>query len=852
MMSHTAISPSVSDDSEWKGAREEAVRYEQIKLLYEASSFSIVAASFTAAVLVAVQWQAFSHVMLTVWLGLHLSIALLRGVLIVAFRRAEPEAKKSTNWEHYFIIGLMMSGLLWGAAPFIMFEDRLLSSQAFLAMVAAGLSAAGVSALSQRRLPVFAFISVVQLPLLLRFMFSDSDIALAMTVMMILFFVLMMINANRIYENTRQNIVLRMQSQMNEEALKASEARFRQLFEGNRSVEIVIDPESGRIIDANPAAERFYGYAREKLLSLKISDINTLSREEVAAEMDLARSEQRNHFIFKHRLANGDVRDVEVHSGPIEWNKRQVLYSIVHDITDRVVAEGRLRKLSRAVEQAGEAVLITDREGAIEYINPAFTNITGYALSEVIGKTPKILSSGRQSAAFYDEMWATISNGKLWQRQLIDRRKSGELYPAFLSIAPIFDEKGEISHYVGIQQDMTEQELLEDKFRQAQKMEALGTLVGGIAHDFNNMLAGITGNLYLIKRQLKGNTELSEKVETIDALSFRAAEMIKQLLTFARKGSLESRPFGLTSFIREVSKLSEASIPENIDFNIHICTEELVIRGDATQLQQVMMNLLNNARDAVVDVSNPTITLALDEYRADESFFARHPESTASLFARLIVQDNGCGISDEVSEHIFEPFYTTKEVGLGTGLGLAMVYGTIQSQGGFIDIESNEGIGTRFYVYLPLVEEHDLLDAAQSSEEVVHGNGELILLCDDNANIRETTSGVLESIGYRTITASDGLEAVELYRAKQSDISIILMDVVMPRLGGVKAVERIKEINPDAQVIFATGYDRDEALKGEMPKEGFEVLSKPYGVGHLSQVLRVHLEKGRAGKKRGA
>ncbi len=837
------MSPQPSEDSDWKGRWGEVVRHEQIRLLYEAVPLSILATIVIASILVVIQWPVFDHQLLLAWLTTLVVVSLCRAWLFSSYRKKKPDVKLSLKWERYFLAGSTASGLLWGITPFMMFDEALVTHQAFLAFVAAGMSAGAVSSLSPRRVTVFSFLAIVLMPLILRFVMAGDEMSLSMAIMIFLFFVLVSVNANRIYWNTHQNITLRMQSQKSEQALKESEERFRELFQGNRSVELVIDPESGSILEANHAAEQFYGYDRDQLLSMNISHINTLSHEEVKREMELAGLEQRNHFVFKHRLASGEVRDVEVHSGPIHWNRCKALYSIVHDVTKRKEAENKLHKLSQALEQAGESVLITDRGGVIEYVNPAFTHITGYESAEVMGSTPRILKSGRQSDEFYKKMWETVAAGNVWQGAVIDRRKDGTLYPSSLSIAPIHNEVGEITNYVGIQQDMTEHKVLENKFHQAQKMEALGTLVGGIAHDFNNMLAGITGNLYLAKKRIVDMPDVEKKLDNIETLSFRAASMIKQLLTFARQGNVEVLPFGLTSFIKEVTRLSEASIPENITFNIKVCSEELVVRGDTTQLQQAIMNLLNNARDAVAGVSNPTITLQLDEYRADQAFAAEHPESASSLFARLIVSDNGCGISDIDKEHIFEPFYTTKEVGVGTGLGLSMVFGAIQSQDGFVDVESVVGEGTTFYLYLPLLEEKEMLVAAESAEDVVEGNGELILLCDDNANIRETTSDVLESIGYRVIMASDGIEAVELYRANQKDVSMIVMDVVMPRLGGVKAVERIMEMDPDAKVIFATGYDKDETLKSEMPSEEHVVLSKPYDIGHLSQAIRKQLEQ---------
>lgn len=828
-------------DSEKEEKQEESIRHEQIKLLYEAVTLSIIASVVLASILVLIQWETFEHETLIIWLISAVSLSFFRVWNTSSYFRVQPDQGQNDKWNRAFLIGSTLSALLWGATPIIMFEELLVSHQAFLTLVIAGISAGAVTSLSSSRPAVFSFLLIALLPLIIRFTFTGTEISLAMAIMITLFLVMMLMNSNRLHINTRQNIELRLKSQINEEALKASESRFRQLFEGNRSVELVIDPKSGHIIDANPAAEVFYGYSRKKLLSMNISGINTLSEEAVKAEMMQAESESRSHFFFKHRLASGEVRDVEVHSGPLEWNNSEVLYSIVHDVTARIEAQDRLRKLSQAIEQAGEAILIMNREGIIEYVNPAFTGITGYESLEAIGDSPKMLNSGHQSDTFYQQLWQTVSTGEIWQGAVIAKRKNGSLYPSNLSIAPIYDDKHEITHYVGIQQDMTEHQMLEDKFRQAQKMEALGTLVGGIAHDFNNMLAGITGNLYLAKKQLTNMPDVQQKLENIDMLSFRAAEMIKQLMTFARKGSVEIVPFGLTSFIKEVLKLSEAGIPENITFTINICPEEMVVKGDTTQLQQVIMNLLNNARDAVAHVKRPEIILTLDEYKA-EKLIDKHAESATSRYARLVIQDNGCGISEIDKEHIFEPFFSTKEVGEGTGLGLSMVYGVLQSHEGFVDVESRAGKGAIFTIYLPLIEEKTLAIAENDSEGVFRGGGELIMLCDDNADVRETTGNVLESIGYRTIIASDGLEAVELYRAKQAEISIVIMDVVMPKLSGIKAAERIREIDSKAKVIFATGYDREETFKSEMPEEDFEVLIKPYDIGYLSRVIKKSLE----------
>lgn len=393
------------------------------------------------------------------------------------------------------------------------------------------------------------------------------------------------------------------------------------------------------------------------------------------------------------------------------------------DVTEERMRNDKLRILSQAIEQAGDPIIITDRSGLIQYANPVFTRLTGYHLEEAVGNTPRLLKSGKQNETFYQDLWDTVGGGRVWQRLLVDRKKDGSLYSAMMSVAPIVDERGQITHYVGIQQDMTEHQALEERFRQAQKMEAIGTLVGGIAHDFNNMLAGITGNVYLAAQNEKEFPAVMKRLDVIRELSFKAATMIQQLLTFARKGIVDQKPFGLTSFLREAAKLNQAGVPENIRLNKCLSGEELVIRGDVTQLQQVVMNLLSNAVDAVEGMEKPEITLGLELKHADE-ILLRDDEPLSGDYAHLFVSDNGRGIHPSAIKNIFEPFYTTKDVGKGTGLGLAMTYGAVKSHQGIIDVVSEENLGSTFHIYLPLVGEEELIIPAYHEDDVIHGHGE--------------------------------------------------------------------------------------------------------------------------------
>lgn len=337
------------------------------------------------------------------------------------------------------------------------------------------------------------------------------------------------------------------------------------------------------------------------------------------------------------RAADGDYSQTMDHSRYREIDTLgRSFNSMIHAIELR---QSSLEKLTLAMEQLGESIIITDRNGIIEYVNGAFTRTTGFTAAEAIGNAPAILNSRRQPQAFYQKLWQTILAGNRWQGTLTNRKKDGSLYPVLMSIAAIHRD-GEITHFVSVQQDMSKQNLLEEQLRQSQKMEAIGTLVGGIAHDFNNMLAGITGNLYLAKRKLPAESPASEKLANIELLSFRAAEMIQQLLTFARKGVVSMKPIALVPFIHELSSFMRTAIPENITMTEAICPEALTIIGDRSQIHQVLLNLVNNARDALEGIEQPHISIQLAAFTADDNFVRTHPHVAVGSYAQLTVSDN--------------------------------------------------------------------------------------------------------------------------------------------------------------------------------------------------------------------
>ena len=515
------------------------------------------------------------------------------------------------------------------------------------------------------------------------------------------------------------------------------------------------------------------------------------------------------------------------------------------DITERRRVEDELRKLSRAVEYAGESIVITAADGVIEYINPAFTRLTGFSAEDAVGKTPAILKSGEQDDAFYRAFWSTISSGKVWQGPLVDRRKDGSVYSAMMTVAPITDDHGEITHYVAMQMDMSEYEELEARFQQAQKMEAIGTLVGGIAHDFNNMLAALLGNVYLAKSSAKDNPAMVERLDRIETVSQRAADMIGQLLTFARKGTVAMRPLSLAPFLKEIFKLARPSIPESIEMKLQISDKDLISTGDVTQLQQVLLNLITNASHALEGVNDPEIVVGLKRFEPDSRFYQIHEEIKADQMALLYVRDNGCGIEDNDLDKVFEPFFTTKEAGKGSGLGLSMVHGAIKTHHGAVEIFSEPDAGTSVHLYLPLEGDGESLPEKAGKLEAEKGGGEGILLIDDEVLVREVNAEVLENLGYRVFVAENGVHAQAVYLRHAAEIGLALVDMVMPKMGGLEFVSWLRDKSATLPVIMMTGYDRDHALAAQEMPEHSVLLNKPIEVPELSSMVRVMIERER-------
>jgi len=379
------------------------------------------------------------------------------------------------------------------------------------------------------------------------------------------------------------------------------------------------------------------------------------------------------------------------------------------------------------------------------------------------------------------------------------------------------------------------------------RLEATATLVGGIAHEFNNALAGMNGNVFLIKQNTNDENNLY-RIKRIEQLIEHSAAMIERMLAFARKSTLNPTPVRLVDFLNSFQSTMLPSLPSQTILTVHfgegVEAADPTILADQKMLQELLMQLVENASFATSDVAMPGINIRLDLLEADDDFLYKYPGLSARDVVHLQLHDNGCGISETIRERIFEPFFTTREVGQGTGLGLSMVYGYVNQLGGAIDVESSPGSGTTFHIYLP---RKKIAQPSSHTDTLLDGHGETILLVDDEQVFRESTCEVLTRMGYKTIAASNGAEAVQLYKQHGNEIALILMDILMPGLTGIQASRRIRAIDPDIQIIFLTAYDRTQPLESEVYDGRSELINKPFRISVLSQAIQKALEQSAAG-----
>jgi PAS domain S-box-containing protein len=485
--------------------------------------------------------------------------------------------------------------------------------------------------------------------------------------------------------------------------LKVSEAEVRGIFE-RVPIGLYRTSADGRILEVNPAFAQILGYNDAKQLQgLHVSDlyVNREDQERWRQAMELHGTVRGMELELLHR--NGRPLWVEDSARAVrdpETGQVESFEGSLVDITARRVAEAEVRRLSAVVTHSPDAVMITNTGGRIEYVNPAFERLTGYSPAEALGQTPALLQSGQQDQAFYARMWRTILAGKAFQGRFVNRRKDGRLYHLLQTISPIQDEDGQIRHFVASGKDITERVALEQGLQEAQKLESVGELAAGIAHDFNNLLTVILGHLQMALEALpKQSDGLTDELRSAKGAAVRGAELVKQLLAFARKQPVQPRLVDLVETVQDFRKMSRRLFSSSIDVRIATQLKQAWICMDPGQLNQILLNLAINARDAMP--AGGTLTIGVDRKLVDQPEQTRMAQLEPGAWIRLQVSDSGVGMDSETQARIFEPFFTTKELGRGTGLGLSTVYGIVAQNHGFIEVESTPGDGTSFFIYLP-------------------------------------------------------------------------------------------------------------------------------------------------------
>jgi PAS domain S-box-containing protein len=495
-------------------------------------------------------------------------------------------------------------------------------------------------------------------------------------------------------------------------------------------------------------------------------------------------------------------------------------------------------RLAAAIAQAAEIVMITDPEGIIQYVNPAFEKVTGYTRDEARGQNPRLLKSGQQDAAFYRTLWETLVSGHIWEGRFVNKKKDGACYTEEATISPVRDNAGVIVNYVAVKRDITHELNLENQFIHAQKMEVVGRLAGGIAHDFNNILTGVLGFTDLLLESTPDDTLAHADLQEIRRLGQRAADLTRQLLAFSRRQALVMETVDLNALVENTLKMLTRILGEDITLRHELAFGLGTVKADAGQLEQVILNLALNARDAMPHGGVLTIEVADVAFSPEATHLHLGVEFGAYVMLRMT--DTGVGMTHDVLAQIFEPFFTTKSVGQGTGLGMATVYGIVKQHGGNIFVSSEPGAGTTCKIYLPRIEEAPVI--SQSLPIAPKSGDETILLVEDEETVRVVVESMLSMMGYTVCTAEDGAEAERLFREDPARFALLLTDIVMPGINGRELSCRLLAVKPDLKVLFMSGYTANAIVHRGMLDAGVVLLQKPFTMELLGRKVREVLD----------
>lgn len=551
--------------------------------------------------------------------------------------------------------------------------------------------------------------------------------------------------------------------------------------------------------------------------------------------------------------AEGKERIFQTHKFSLDRpNGLRFIGGFALDITEQKRVEEALRaseeRYKSIVENSHDGIVIVDDSFHLEYVNDELCRMLGYRKDEVLGADFRGFldeESLQYTVARYKRRQAGENVPPRYEINLVTKDKKKRRVETSLSIIPGGTGKTKtIAQLLDIterKEAEEEKKRLEAQLLQAQKMEAVGTLAGGVAHDFNNLLQAILGYTQMLLLEKEKDSPEFTKLKQIEKSAHRASELTRQLLTFSRKVESELRPLDLNNEVRQAQKILERTIPKMIDMELYLQKEAWTINADPMQMEQIVLNVAVNARDAMPE--GGTLVFETENVLLDREYCATHLGATPGRYVLLSISDTGMGMDKETVEHIFEPFYTTKEVGKGTGLGLAMVYGIVKNHGGYIMCYSEPGQGTTFKIYFPAIEADGHVETSYAVETELRGGDETILLVDDEESLRGMGKEILERFGYRIIAVPDGEKALEIYREKGEQIDLVILDLVMPGMGGTRCMEELLRIHPRLKVIIASGYAVNGRTKEALDAGAEGFIRKPYELGQMLGVVRKVLDR---------
>ncbi|MDB6055104.1 MAG: signal transduction histidine kinase, nitrogen specific, NtrB [Verrucomicrobiales bacterium] len=612
-----------------------------------------------------------------------------------------------------------------------------------------------------------------------------------------------------------------------------SEERFRLL--SSAAFEGIVISYQGIILEANQQIADMIGCNLPELIGRPVSEF--VGEETKGLVEEKIRSGFEGLYESLLRRKDGVTLQVESRAKIAIFKGLRVRFTALRDITERKRAEEQQARLFMAVEQAGESMMVTDLQGQIVYVNPAFERLTGFSRNEALGQNPRILKSNEQNPSVYQELWQTLVRGQIWRGHLINKRKDGRSIVEEAVISPVRDAAGRVVNYVAVKRDITLQRQMEEELRQSQKMDAVGRLAGGVAHDFNNILAAILLGLETLKGRGCLDDDCRDSISELENSARRAARLTRQLLMFGRRSVLDIRTIDINEVLFELNKMLRLLLGQDITFEFLNEKGIPLVEADRGMMEQVVVNLCVNARDAMPHGGK--VTIRTSSVQVTPELAAKNPDAIQGRFVCLSVQDNGCGIDQNSLVAIFEPFYTTKAIGRGTGLGLASVYGIVKQHRGWIEVQSHLQQGSEFRVFLP-ASSVAVKPISTSAIPAIQGGSETILLVEDEDGVRRPTSALLQKWGYGVLEAANASDALVIWSLHREQIDMLYTDVVMPGgMSGLALATRLKADKPSLKVLVSSGYSIEILAHEESILEEAVYLPKPYMPHELASTLRI-------------